>query len=133
MMAKMYRDIGQFNRDVTLKVQEASDKGTYFPYWQNISELVGIVSEAQDENEIVNLEVYKLAMNAIETYARKFKADDVPQDEMQVLFNTIKSGVEQIVTTTDKTEQMKKDILARFVATEEVIKNTYAKEQEVQE
>ena len=75
-MAEMYRDIGQFNRDITLNVQEASDKGTYLPYWENITKLVATVSESQDENEIVNLEVYKLAMNAVETYARKFRRRD---------------------------------------------------------
>lgn len=29
-MAEMYRDIGQFNRDITLNVQEASDKEPIF-------------------------------------------------------------------------------------------------------
>ena len=103
----MYRDIGQFNRDITLKVQEASDKGTYLPYWQNLSELVETVSSRQDENEIVNLEVYKLALNAIETYARKFKADEVARTDMQALFDKIELCVKQITTTTDKTDQMK--------------------------
>ena len=132
VMAKMYRDIGQFNRDITLKVQEASDKGTYLPYWQNLSELVETVSSRQDENEIVNLEVYKLALNAIETYARKFKADEVARTDMQALFDKIELGVKQITTTTDKTEQMKNEIMSRFEETEETIKNAYAGEQEVE-
>lgn len=113
-MAEMYRDIGQFNRDITLNVQEASDKGTYLPYWENITKLVATVSESQDENEIVNLEVYKLAMNAVETYARKFKADDVAQEDMKALLEQVKAGTEQVDTTTDKTEEMKNDILKRL-------------------
>ena len=88
-------------------MQEASDKGTYLPYWENITKLVATVSESQDENEIVNLEVYKLAMNAVETYARKFKADDVAQEDMKALLEQVKAGTEQVDTTTDKTEEMK--------------------------
>jgi ribosomal protein S13/DNA polymerase III delta prime subunit len=130
-MAEMYRDIGQFNRDITLNVQEASDKGTYLPYWENITKLVATVSESQDENEIVNLEVYKLAMNAVETYARKFKADDVAQEDMKALLEQVKAGTEQVDTTTDKTEEMKNDILKRLQDAEAAVKNAYAKDTEV--
>ena len=127
----IYRDIGQFNRDITLNVQEASDKGTYLPYWENITKLVTTVSESQDENEIVNLEVYKLAMNAVETYARKFKADDVTQEDMEALLEQVKTGTEQVDTTTDKTEEMKNDILKRLQDAEAAVKNAYAKDTEV--
>lgn len=130
-MAEIYRDIGQFNRDITLNVQEASDKGTYLPYWENITKLVAAVSESQDENEIVNLEVYKLAMNAVETYARKFKADDVAQEDMKALLEQVKAGTEQVDTTTDKTEEMKNDILKRLQDAEAAVENAYAKDTEV--
>lgn len=130
-MAEMYRYIGQFNRDITLNVQEASDKGTYLPYWENITKLVATVSESQDENEIVNLEVYKLAMNAVETYARKFKADDVAQEDMKALLEQVKAGTEQVDTTTDKTEEMKNDILKRLQDAEAAVENAYAKDTEV--
>lgn len=132
-MAQMYRDIGQFNRDITLNVQEASDKGTYQPYWENLNELVDTVSSSQDENEIVNLEVYKLATNAIETYARKFKADDVTKEEMETLLEKVKTGVKETVTTTDKTEQMKTDLTSRFLAADAAIQNAFADKQEVAE
>lgn len=132
-MAQMYRDIGQFNRDITLNVQEASDKGTYQPYWENLNELVDTVSSSQDENEIVNLEVYKLATNAIETYARKFKSDDVTKEEMETLLEKVRDGVKETVTTTDKTEQMKTDLTERFSAADTAIQNAFAGKQEVAE
>ena len=52
-------------------------------------------------------------MNAVETYARKFKADDVAQEDMKALLEQVKAGTEQVDTTTDKTEEMKNDILKR--------------------
>lgn len=36
LMSTIYRDIGKFNRDINLNVEEASDKGKYAPYWGNI-------------------------------------------------------------------------------------------------
>ncbi len=131
-MAKIYRDIGQFNRDITLKVQEASDKGVYQPYWQNLNELVETVSSTPDENEIVNLEVYKLAVNAIETYARKFKSDDVSAESMQALLEKVKAGTENIQTTTDKTEEIKTDVQKRLEFAQEAIENAFAREEEGQ-
>ena len=101
------------------------------PYWENITKLVATVSESQDENEIVNLEVYKLAMNAVETYARKFKADDVAQEDMKALLEQVKAGTEQVDTTTDKTEEMKNDILKRLQDAEAAVENAYAKDTEV--
>src|SRR5699024_8130987 len=77
LMSTIYRDIGKFNRDITLNIEEASDKGKYGPYWENINELVSMVMSSEDESEIIELEIYKLAMYSIETYARKFKADGV--------------------------------------------------------
>lgn len=124
LTAQMYRDIGQFNKDITLNVEEASDKGTYLPYWQSISQLVSTVMDGS-EQEIVNLEVYRLAINAIESYARKFKADGVMQEEMEALLSDVKLGVESIETSTDKTTQMKEIILARIPNAEQVIANAY--------
>lgn len=132
MMAQMYRDIGQFNRDITLNVQEASDKGTYLPYWGNLNELVDTLADTQEENEIVNLEVYRLAISSIETYARKFKADDVTRTDMEALLTKVETGVRATSTTTDKTEQMKEEILARINDAKAAIENAFSNRQEVE-
>ena len=38
LITQVYKEIGQFTRDVTLNVEEASDKGTYAPYFQNLED-----------------------------------------------------------------------------------------------
>lgn len=112
-MALVYRDIGKFNRDITLNQDEASDKGMYLPYWENMKDLVSLIRE-NGENEIAILEVYRLTVNAIETYAKNFKKDAVNESDMRELYSTVKSGVQEVNTTSDKTEHMKNEILARF-------------------
>ena len=124
-MATIYRDIGVFNRDITLNIEEASDKGKYAPYWQNIKELVEMITSSEDESEIIELEVYKLTMYSIETYARKFKADDITQADMNSVFETVSEATNDVSTTSDKTEQLKKDVQSRIEATRNAIENAY--------
>lgn len=124
-MAKIYSDIGKFNRDITLNIEEASDKGKYAPYWNNMQELVEMISSSSDENEIIELEVYKLTMYSIETYARKFKADGITQEQMNNLFTTVKTEASDVSTTSDKTEQLKTDVMNRFDAAQEAIENAF--------
>lgn len=124
-MAVIYRDIGMFNRDITLNIEEASDKGLYAPYWENIRGLVEMIASDAGSSEIIELEVYRLAMNSIETYARKFKADDVGQADLQALFETVKQATQNVSTTSDKTEKLKADVMGRFEATQLAITNAY--------
>lgn len=124
-MAKIYSDIGKFNRDITLNIEEASDKGKYAPYWSNMQELVEMISSSDDETEIIELEVYKLTMYSIETYARKFKADGITQDQMNNLFTTVKTEASDVSTTSDKTEQLKTDVINRFDAAQAAIENAF--------
>lgn len=124
-MATVYRDIGKFNRDITLDIEEASDKGKYAPYWNNIKELVTTVADGKDESEIIELEVYRLTMYSIENYARKFKADGVAQSDMESVFDSVKKAAEQVSTTSDKTGEIKSDVTSRFDSVKSAIDNAY--------
>ena len=124
-MATVYRDIGKFNRDITLDIEEASDKGKYAPYWGNIKELVNTVAEESDESEIIQLEVYKLAMYSMESYARKFKADGIDKSDMETVFATVQAAAKNMPTTSDKTSQIKESVIRRFVPAKTAIDNAY--------
>jgi serine/threonine protein kinase len=131
-MATIYHDIGEFNRDITLNIEEASDKGKYLPYFDNIKELLALIENDPDENEIVRLEVYKLAVYSIETYAHKFHADDVPQDEVQGMLDMAQEGLAAVPAVTDKTADMKADIEGRIGAAQKAIVNAYEVEVEIE-
>lgn len=124
-MAAVYRDIGKFNRDITLNIEEASDKGKYGPYWNNMKQLLSIVDKNQGESEIVRLEVYKLAAYSIETYARKFRTDGIQKSDVYSVFHTVKQSTANISAATEKTEEMKTSIMRRFPDTEKAIENAY--------
>lgn len=128
IITQAYREIGQFNRDVTLKVEEAEDKGTYAPYFDNLRNMYTIVSS--EENEIVNLETYKLCMYSIENYARKFMLDGISEEELREFYQDIHDAVAKTETTTEKTEDMKNEIIEREAYAKEAISHAYGAYQE---
>lgn len=126
-MARVYRDIGKFHQEITLNVEEASDQGMYAPYWGSITELVDMISQNPDSQEIVSLEVYRLMTNAIENYARKFKNDGIQKKSMEVALDQVKAGVEDLQTSTDKTDAIKQYITNRLPSAREAVTNAFLK------
>lgn len=109
-MATVYYNIGVFYRDITTNVTEASDKGQYTLLFENLEELMNTVAVDETENEIVRLELIELTRSAIQQYATKFKIDEVPQEDIEALYELISETVDSISTTTDKTEEQKASI-----------------------
>lgn len=122
-IANIYCEIGKFNRDINLNVEEAEDKGLYAPYWKNLENLISTINA--DEPEIVQLEVLKLTADSIENYAKKFKADEITEKEMQKLWNEVVRQTGSMETTTDKTETLKESIIQRFDEGQAAIQNAY--------
>ncbi|WP_413306439.1 serine/threonine-protein kinase [Bacillus sp. 1P10SD] len=127
-MATIYRDIGRFNRDITLNIEEASDKGKYKPYWDDMKNLIKMVDQNPEESEIVKLELYKLTMYSIETYARKFKLDGVKESEIRSVAEAVKQSTNRVAVTTEKTETIKNEVISRFDLTDKAINNAYRKD-----
>ena len=110
-MAVIYREIGKFNQDITILVEEASDKGKYKPYWENIKELMKLID---DESEIVKLELYRLTMFSVEQHARKFKADGVTESDIRSVVESVKKSTNNVDVSTDKTIALKNEVVNRF-------------------
>ncbi|OCA87667.1 serine/threonine protein kinase [Bacillus sp. FJAT-27225] len=126
-MAVIYRDIGKFNQNILLQIEEASDQGKYKPYWENLKKLIALIDKKPNESEIVKLELYKLAMYSIETYARKFKLDGISEKDMRALADAVKRSTNDVAVTAEKTEEIKSNIISRFEITDQAIENAYRK------
>ena len=125
VIAEIYKEIGEFHRDVTLNVEEASDAGTYLPYYTNLNQLFEIAK--QEENEMICLEVYKLCIYSVENYARKFQIDGVKEDDIKQFYESVLATTKETVTTTDKTGDIRSDILSREEDVTLAIESAYAK------
>ncbi|MDL2225730.1 serine/threonine protein kinase [Eubacteriales bacterium OttesenSCG-928-M02] len=129
-MATVYRDIGKFNRDITLDIEEAADKGKYLPYFNNIRELMALIEDDEDESEIVRLELYRLAIYSVETYSHKFRGDGIEESDVQAMYEMAKAGIAEVPAVTEKTMAMKAEAEGRLGAAAEAIKNAYRNGQE---
>lgn len=125
VMAKTYAEIGKFNRDITLNINEASDKGQYSLYWNNMKTIINLIDKNPDESEIVKLELYKMTLYSIESYSRKFKVDGVGKSDIVTVFEAVRKSTESTSTTSDKTQEIKDRIVSRFDITKEAIENAY--------
>lgn len=125
-MARVYANIGQFYRDITTNITEASDKGQYRPLLDNLSQLMDTVAIDNTESEIVRLELLELTRSAIQQYATKFKLDGVTQGELEKLIQQVSEIAESIQATTDKTQEMQRSIVQLLPDTQNAVEAAYS-------
>lgn len=122
-LATTYEQIGLFYKNITVSVNEASDKGMYIEYFNNLSSLMSEMDEEQ--SEMLKLEVYKLCINSLETYAYKIASDGVSKENEMMMLENIIGIVEKMETTSEKTDAMKTEILERNDFVREAIEKAY--------
>lgn len=127
-MSIIYRDIGIFNRDITINVAEGSEKGQYEEYYSKIKELLSMVESSPDESEIVKLELYRLIMYSIENYVKNFKEMGILYEDVQGIYDRVKKLTENMSPNAQVTEQIKAEVMERLEQTQEAIHNAYGKE-----
>lgn len=132
-IAKIFRDIGVFNREYSINIQEASGKGTYIEYFNRIVELNEFVIDNPDEDEIVIWEAYKVMTYSLENYMQKFKSDGVSREEIEGLIESIREHVKVLEATDDITEGIKDYIAIRITeggVIEEKVTSAYLRKEE---
>jgi len=122
-LATTYEQIGLFYKNITVSVNEASDKRMYIEYFNNLSSLMSEMDEEQ--SEMLKLEVYKLCINSLETYAYKIASDGVSKENEMMMLENIIGIVEKMETTSEKTDAMKTEILERNDLVREAIEKAY--------
>lgn len=124
-MAAAYANIGSFYRNIARYVVEASDKGQYKPFFENMEKLLKSVALNENESEIVRLELLEMSRSALQQYATKFKGDGITQKQMQDMYTTISDTVSSIATTADKTEEKKNNTISLLDDTKNAIETAF--------
>ncbi|MEG1879578.1 MAG: hypothetical protein RR211_08080, partial [Pseudoflavonifractor sp.] len=123
-MARIYRDIGSFHKDIARYTAEASDQGMYKDLYVQLEDLMAALSQS-DEREIVKLELYRLVVNSLENYAQKFRGDGVTEDQLTQLLQTVLDHSEALDTMVGTTGDLKAYILAREENAAQAIRTAY--------
>ena len=128
-LAKVYRDVGIFYRDIATRLNEVSDDGMYKELFYNIQDLMGTVANDEDEAEIVRLELLEMARSTLHRYATRLKRDGVSEQEMEDLFQSIIENLDTIYTTEDESDKvylMKKSIQEQMKDTRTAVKAAFS-------
>ena len=124
-MASAYANIGSFYRNIERYVVEASDKGQYKPFFENMQKRLNSVALNENESEIVRLELLEMSRSALQQYATKFKGDGITQKQMQDMYTTISDTVNSIATSADKTEEKKNNTISLLDDTKNAIETAF--------
>lgn len=104
-LAQAYADIADFNTDIVPMINEGSDAGMYAPYFDRLNYMVDVLSSEQ--NDVMKLEAANLALDALQTYPRKFRADGVALESLDGLATHATELAESVVPTTSRLDAEK--------------------------
>lgn len=122
-MAQAYADIADFNTEIVPLINEGSDAGRYKPYYDRLGYLVDAM--ADEENEVMRLEVANLTLDACRTYPRKFRADGVSDLELLDLVARAEALAEGTQPTTELLDAERAQALASAGPAREAVNNAF--------
>lgn len=89
-LADLYGAIGYYNIHIQSLAEQDADKGKYLTYWQNLEEMMTVVSE---ETNYAQLQMYRMAVNSVIRYYKQFSNDGVSAQEMLDLLDEAEDGL----------------------------------------
>lgn len=103
--AKVYYDLGNFKKNISMSIAESSDSGMYKEYWDNLIE-----AKKSDSGEIVELQIYNSIANAISSYSYRLKSDGVPKKDIDDEISNINTFLSVYSPISDKAKQLFKNL-----------------------
>ena len=122
-LAQAYADIADFNTDIVPLINEGSDAGQYAPYFERLDYLVGAVGS--ENNDVIKLEAANLALDALTTYPRKFRADGISQDRLLALADKAVALGVGVQPTTARLDGEQQRVKKQAQSTREAIANAF--------
>lgn len=121
--AQVYADIADFNTQIVPLINEGSDAGLYRPYYERLASFVD--ATAQTENEVMRLSVANLALDALRTYSRKFRADGASDQELMSLAGRAAALAEETSSTTERLDAERSRALAAVQPAKDAVGDAY--------
>lgn len=122
-LASAYAEIAGFNTTIVPLINEGSDEGLYKPYLDQLSYLIDALDS--EGNEVVRLEAANLALDALITYPRKFRADGVSRESLTGLLDGAEGLVAGTHTTTSELDAEKDRALGLVATARQAVADAY--------
>ena len=131
-MAKTYYNIGYFYKNISSLVREGNDNNdTYSDFWSNINNMISFIEQNNANNDLIFMETYNIAINALRSYSEKFASAGITYEQQNDLFSKIKTEVNKtnIAEPSDDNYRnaydIKKNIVSIYDDTQTQIKIAY--------
>lgn len=99
--AKVYYDLSNFKKNISMSIAESSDSGMYIEYWNNLMEAKNI-----DSGEIVELQLYNSIADAISSYSYRLKTDGVTKESIEKEIEDINSFLSGYSPISEKAKEL---------------------------
>lgn len=99
--AKVYYDLGNFKRTVSMAIVESSDSGMYLEYWNNL-----MSAKAIDSGEIIELQLYNAIADAIQSYSYRLMTDGVKKEDVVKEITGIQNYLAVLNPVSDKSKEL---------------------------
>ena len=102
--------LGRFCRDMPIRVTESEDSGMYKEHFKGLAEIAQDISKG-NEPELIRLNVWKLVVDSVRSYARKYRRDGIEYKELKNLLYDAIGAVMTAETLSPQEDDLKKSIL----------------------
>lgn len=100
--AKVYYDLSNFKKNISMAITESDDSGMYKEYWDNLMSAKKI-----DSGEMIELQIYNYIADSISTYSYRLKSDGVSKEELMREIDNIEKFLEASNPVSDKSKELK--------------------------
>ena len=119
--AKVFYDLSNFKKNISMSIAESSDAGMYKDYWNNLMEAKKI-----DSGEIVELQLYCSIADAISSYAYRLKTDGVSKEELNREIQGINKFLKGYAPISDKAKELFKNLSSIAGSLQEKVNVAYS-------
>ena len=118
--AKIYYDLGNFKKNISMAITESSDAGMYKEYLENLKSAKDI-----DSGEIIELQIYNSIADAVSTYSYRLRTDGVSKEDMLNEIKDIKNYLEVSNPISDKSKELYNQLQSKSETLESKVEATY--------
>ena len=120
--SKVYYDLSNFKKTVSMSIVEAEDLGIYKKYWEDLMSAKKINS-----GELVELQLYNYIADAISTYSYRLKVDGVSKDDLLSEIDNINSYIKSINPSSEKSEELYNNLKGKVSTLSEKVEIAYSR------
>lgn len=109
-IAAAYADIADFACDIVPSIKDGTDVGLYAPHFARLQNLVERMQD--DGNAVMRLDTASLVLDALRAYPRKFRADGIPQEDMELLVASAEALAEGARPTSEEQDELQASVVS---------------------